>query len=353
MEELDYKQYTISTVESYPLKYRKHLRTLFINSGIAQEGSQLSLGSPPAIDISGIDLNQQLVLCITSSDDSLAIFEKWEFTKDYKYSVLLTTDDFDALFNCVETSTIPFSNSFAPLYGALTNPQILNCNNSIALLKFNCKFEAVHPQTAEELLIRYPVVVAFHKNEKIIEIRFDALKRFFMENSDAFYAHLVDDVCTYMHKIFGHQLKPLDLDFLITKAQHDNGEVRLIAQTMKMANGSYAQLEVGKNEDYILPFIGELKNLLLDYSMEFEKVPELKDAFDQFIFEKEATSDYPWIELLWENEIKTRSIHVKFTFNYYQKGYCLLQHYFNSALIGMERMNHVVRFISEATRNPQ
>ena len=56
-------------------------------------------------------------------------------------------------------------------------------------------------------------------------------------------------------------------------------------------------------------------------------------------------SDYPWIELLWEDEIKTRSIHAKFVFNYMGNNYCLIQHYYSSTLIGMERMNHVIKYI--------
>ena len=34
-------------------------------------------------------------------------------------------------------------------------------------------------------------------------------------------------------------------------------------------------------------------------------------------------SDYPWIELLWENEIKIRSNRVKFIFDYIGQDYTL------------------------------
>ena len=63
------------------------------------------------------------------------------------------------------------------------------------------------------------------------------------------------------------------------------------------------------------------------------------------MFEMEEMSDYPWIELLWENEIKTRSIRVKFVFNYMNNSYCLIQHYYSNVLIGMERMNYVIEYI--------
>ena len=63
------------------------------------------------------------------------------------------------------------------------------------------------------------------------------------------------------------------------------------------------------------------------------------------MFEIEEMSDYPWVELLWENEIKTRSNRVKFVFNYMNKSYCLIQYYYSNVLIGMERMNYVIEYI--------
>ena len=104
-------------------------------------------------------------------------------------------------------------------------------------------------------------------------------------------------------------------------------------------------MDVGNNQEYILPFIGELRSLLNDNQAELEKVPDFREALEQFMFEMEEMSDYPWIELLWENEIKTRSNRVKFVFNYMNKSYCLIQYYYSNVLIGMERMNYVIEYI--------
>ena len=366
MQQADYRGYTIQTIENYPVKYRRHLQSLLIGAGFLQKGSQESIFSPDAIDISELELNEQIIQCIDNeteeiSNGSLGVFEKWEYTKDYKYSVLFSAENYETLVNTVKERTAPYdtaSSDFSassPLFSKLESPQFFDENElKITLLKFNRKFEAIHPQTGNELFIRYPIVVAFHHNEQLIEIRFDALKRFFMDDSSNFYARLVEDVQAYLQDNYGENIAPFDLDYLISKLRNDDGDACLIAQSMRMANGSYAELKVEKNEELVLPFIGELKNFLIDYNSEFEKVPVLRDAFEQFIFEKEATSDYPWIELLWKHEMKTRSIHVKVTYNYCQKGYCLLQHYFNSALIGMERMNNVVRYISETAKgNPK
>lgn len=147
----------------------------------------------------------------------------------------------------------------------------------------------------------------------------------------------------YVRETWGHPIS-LNLDFMVNVCKRDEN-VKLIAQSMKLPNGGNAQLDVGNNQEYILPFIGELRSLLNDNQAELEKVPDFREALEQFMFEMEEMSDYPWIELLWENEIKTRSNRVKFVFNYMNKSYCLIQYYYSNVLIGMERMNYVIEYI--------
>lgn len=76
----------------------------------------------------------------------------------------------------------------------------------------------------------------------------------------------------------------------------------------------------------------------------------LADALNQFIFENDELSDYTWIEVMWPDEVKTRSIRVKFIFNYKDCHYTLIQHYYNNILIGRERMDcvteHIVKYRS-------
>ena len=184
MENKDYQKYTISTIEGYPQKFRKHLRALFIEKGIAQTDDQMEIGKPSAVSIDGLDLNEQLKKCIYENANSAGVFEEWEFVKDYKYSVLFETENFTALLNSTSTNSQVFDGKECPLFNKLSHPVYKDIDESISLLKFNLKFEAVHPQTTEELFIRYPVVVVFHKTYQIIEIRFDSLKHIFMETPE-------------------------------------------------------------------------------------------------------------------------------------------------------------------------
>ena len=134
----------------------------------------------------------------------------------------------------------------------------------------------------------------------------------------------------------------------ITKNE-SNENIKLLSQYMFLKDGGKAQLAVGNNEEYVLPIIGELKNIINELKEELDKNVKIKDALEQFIYEKEETTDYPWIEVLFLDEegIKTRNNHVKFTFNYMNRKYCLITYYYNDTLIEMERMNNVTRFIGE------
>ena len=345
----NYLLYLEKTVETTSDKTKKHLIKNFLEKGIATKNDdisgQLTLEGI-GIDISGKNLTEQLLSCIRQSEKARLFYENWEFVKDYKYSVLYTCDDFGKLLQAVS--------SISPLDNVCENEYIFDTFASpvayhtaeFSFLKFNLKFATIHPLSQEEFLLKYPFLVVFHKNDGLIEFRFDVIKRLFVsgQRETTIYADLISAMKEYLETSFHCSLVALNLDFMVNVSKHDS-EVKLIAQYMRLPSGGNAQLEVGNNQEYVLPFIGELKSLLVDHKADLEKVPSIRESLEQFMFEMEEMSDYPWIELLWENEIKTRSIHVKFIFNYMKNDYCLIQHYYSNFLIGMERMNHVVKYI--------
>lgn len=61
-------------------------------------------------------------------------------------------------------------------------------------MKFNRVFDAIAPNTDEEVRIRYPIIATFHKNAKLIEIRFDTLRTVFIEGPDDFYIELIASI---------------------------------------------------------------------------------------------------------------------------------------------------------------
>lgn len=350
MTEDNYLIYIEKTVAAYSVKVKKHLINIFLKEGIAVKNQKMSgqytLEGTQVIDISEKELTEQIVSCIHCSKRTRILFEEWEFVKDYKYSAIFTSPDFDSLLNGV-LDIKPLEDTCEHEYAHVNfKKPVAYHTDKYSFLKFIMMVSAIHPSTQEELLLKYPFLVVLHKEDKIIEFRFDVLKHafFYDNNEDTVYADFINRILNYLQSEYNCSIDALDMDFIVNSCKNEE-EVKLIAQSMRLSNGGSAQLDVGKSQEYVLPFIGELRALMAENKSELEKVPSVRSALEQFLFEKEEMSDYPWIELLWENEIKTRRIQVKLIFNYVNKPYCLIQHYYNSALNGMERMNYVTKYI--------
>lgn len=350
---LKYIKYTLST---YNKANKKELLKKYKNENLVKKKEvQPTLFDDGMVDIDYANLEDTLFQCVEKNDIALELYEKFQFNKSYKYSVLFKSTNFEETFEMLKK--IPeykFNCDTVKLYDDLTNPEKLELDDMI-LIRFNKKYEAVHPQTTEELLLHYPVVVVLHKDVQIVEFRFDAIKRLFVEGTrdQTVYVKLIEDLISYFSQNGLGELEPIDLEFMVDVTKKDDDEnIKLLSQYMFLKNGGKAQLTVGNNEEYVLPIIGELKNIINELEDELSKNIKIKDALEQFIYEKEETTDYPWIEVLFLDSegIKTRNNHVKFTFNYMNKKYSLITYYYNDTLVEMERMNNVTRFIGKSVK---
>ena len=347
---INYIKYTLTT---YNKDNKKALLKLFEEKNIAKKkDSQTTLFDNEMVPIDYSKIDESVLECIEKNDKSIEEYDVFQFTRSYKYSVICSIENFENLMEKVELlPTYKYNVDEINLYDEVKSPVKYNLDN-YTMVVFNKKYEAIHPQTGDELLLHYPVLLVFHKDLELVEIRFDSVKRLFTggERDQTIYIKLIEDVLAFFLENYNAELKPLDLEFMIEMSKKDeNEDIKLISQYMNLSTGGKAQLTVGNNEEYVLPIIGELKNIINDLKEELDKNLKIKDALEQFIYEKEETTDYPWIEVLFMNKegIKTRNNHVKFIFNYMGKPYSLITYYYNDALIGMERMNDVTRFIGE------
>ena len=356
----NYITYLLGTVSDYPQKYNKYLLKLFTDERLVQKDSQLTLDAldeEQLFDISDMALNDAVKTTLSNKSKAITLFEKWEFVKDYKYSVLFEAKDFEQALKIIEAYKL---NQYGECdYNELqftgelfTQPYLYRLHDKI-ILKYNKTFSAYDPITENEILLKYPFIVVFHEMFSLVEFRFDGLRKIFLSerNEQTVHPNQIKEIRDKLLNM-GIELTELDLSFM-KNLSDSSSHVKVLAEYRKLPNGGNAQLEVGNNEDYVLPIIGDLKDLIRKYESELHKVPLLKDALSQFIFENDELADYTWIEVIWPNEIKTRSIRVKFIFNYKGKEYTLLQHYYNNVLIGMERMNYVTKYINENKKNPQ
>lgn len=353
MKKESYINYIIYTLSTYNKVNKKTILNMFKDENIAKKkDSQTTLFDSEYVEIDYDDLDNTLANCVTQNEKAVELYEKYQFTKSYRYSVLFKCDNPEKIKE--EINNIPlyeFNANDIRLFDEFKTPKKIETEQEIILL-FDRKFEAIHPQTSDELLLHYPVLVVFHKNNQIVEFRFDTIKRLFVEGerNQSIYSEIIDQLLNYIEKEYGVKLNAIDLSFMKNIADDESIEdIKLVSQYMNMKNGSKAELNVGDNEEYVLPIIGELKNIMNDLKEELDKNVKIKDALEQFIYEKEETTDYPWIEVVFLNEerIKTRNNHVKFVFNYMNKKYTLISYYYNDTLIGMERMDNVTNFIGE------
>ncbi len=347
---VNYIKYTLST---YNKANKRELIKLYKDANLVKEKNAYpTIFDDDLVDIDYTNMDNTIIDCIKKHDEAIEIYEKYQFTKAYKYAVLFKCSDFEKLLLKIdEIAEYEYNNTNVKLFDELQQPTKIIYNNDSILL-FNKKFEAVHPQTGEELLLHYPLLAIVHKESKLVEFRFDTIKRLFTDGDrdQNIYVKLIDELINYFKTTFDSDLLAINLDFMIEITKEEsNKNIKLLSQYMFLKDGGKAQLTVGNNEEYVLPIIGELKNIINELREELDKNVKIKDALEQFVYEKEETTDYPWIEVLFLDEegIKTRNNHVKFTFNYMNRNYCLITYYYNDTLIEMERMNNVTRFIGK------
>lgn len=345
---LNYIKYTLSTYNKVSKK--ELLKKYKAENLVKKKDTQLTLFDNGLVDIDYSNLEDTLFQCVEKNDIALEIYERFQFMKSYKYAVLFKSTDFSKFIEISkDIREFQFKDTDIKLFDDISSPEKIEIEDLI-IIRFNKKYEAVHPQTSEELLLHYPVIVVLHKDVQIVEFRFDAIKRLFIEGTrdQSVYTKLIDDIIEYFCRKYSLTLEALNLEFMIDITNNDQiDNIKLLSQYMFLKNGGKAQLTVGNNEEYVLPIIGELKNIINELKDDLSQNIKIKDALEQFIYEKEETTDYPWIEVLFLDSegIKTRNNHVKFTFNYMNKKYSLITYYYNDTLVEMERMNDVTRFV--------
>lgn len=353
METNTYVDYIKGTVDAYPIKLKKHLIHIFIENEVVikdkRKVMQISLDGVGLKNVADFSLNDQVLECLDGNKNAIKLFENWEFVKDYKYSIMLETDDFDMLINKVEAIKQMNEQDMCFKYeGTFINPVFFD-DKEYKYLKFNLLYSSYDIDEHKELLLKYPFLVVFNMRYQFIEFRFDTIKSMYLNNrhDNYIYRNFINNMIRYFDESLGIKLYPMDLSFFRGITKEERTDLKLVAQSMRLRSGGQAQLEVGNNEEYLLPFIDELKSLMHDFGDELNNLPDFKRALNDYISEMIEMSDYPWIELVWVNDITTKNNRVKFTFNYMGENYTLMQHMYSQALLGMERMNHVTEYIIE------
>jgi hypothetical protein len=357
MDLSQYKDYVIQTSsEVYPKYIQDFILRQLKSLNIVVDNSSPSVLND-ALDISSFAEEEKLTRSLQARDQAIKYIEQWEFQKPYKYAAVFAYDDFDTNIigkSVQEGEIIQFSNS-TELYDELSvdqeniqgeavlgRPTTLETDSQV-FLKFNIRYQAVRPSTGQTTKLKYPLLVVIYKDIKVVEVRLDRIP-YYYRDSDLFYKNKINLVLRWLKDNLNITCSNIDwwpaIDYILENKQD---EVAIHSQLMSLRTGGKATLEVGHNNNYILPLIGELKELIKEHEYEFNQCPKIKELLENFILDTEQTSDLPWISLCWKNPVKAKKIVVKFHHNYFGEDYTVLQYL--GILREMERMSYVTRYL--------
>jgi hypothetical protein len=358
MSEQDYQKYLIETIEeTYPKYYQNKLLKKLENKGIISFSKDL-LTTDEMVDLSTVEEKDYLKTTILNNENAIKVIEESEFTNQYNYSVLYHFDEFpqnvlDQLTDRDEVKDInKESHDHDQLFSEASDEIIPTkfVSENVIILKFSRLLTGYLAISGpNKRTIKYPILAILFKDLNVLELRFGKVKGYLKNNDEFFYRKQIDLVTEWIEQKLQCELTAINLtpvvDFI---SKQDQDEVNVSAQAMNLATGGKAVLDTGVNDDFVLPLLGELKELIKANEILFNGNKEIKDLIENFILELENTSDLPWISLTWRNEAKTKATKVKFNFNYMNQEYSLLQYYGNKT--EMERMNNVTRYLIENKR---
>lgn len=370
LELQEYRAVLVETIsETYP-KYlqEKVVKKLEANNIISTSNDLLSEAAI-SLDVSNQPFFDQIRNAVEQNpDDTIRVIEELEYEYSYKYAVLFNhnSDNIEAkltelvegnLVNNLTSEDFTFDYCSDNSESPRVIPTYKMINEEIDCLKFSKKVIGFLPVSGDnQRVVKYPIVVLLYKTEKVLEIRFDKIKGFLKNGDEFFYIKQIQWVSAWLQSKLDLELVAMNLapiiEYTIPKENNDEtSEVVVTAQAMNLASGSKAVLDTGVNDQFVLPLLGELKNLIRDNEELFntnDETKEIKSKLTTFIFETEESSHLPWISLTWKNETKSKAVKVKFSFNYLGQEYSLLQYYGNNA--EMERMNNVTKYLIENQR---
>lgn len=301
---------------------------------------------------------KNIIVNTTTNRDFIDFYEELEFIKLYKYSVPFfyqLKDESQRIEEVLEKNGFEFfkPEEYQPKYILDTTlkeamPLVWD-NDDILFIKFVLQKSYAQIENFERIDYRYPIIIFIDKKNKFLEIRYDALRYRELFDSEI-YSKMVNDCLIWLHEKLNLEIyicTHKDTIKIINDKQ--NADVKMYKQMMEMKSGASAELTASENTDYVLPFIGEIKELIDENEDLFNDAEEVKQLLLQYLNEKEATASYPYIYVKWVKPVETQSYIVKITFDYFGGKYTLLQHITgNCKDLGMGRMNDAIKYLCES-----
>lgn len=337
-----------------PKYVRKDIIKAMSEKGLVKGVYQRKEESPDSVDLSGIEEEKRIHIAIQQKKETVSFMEDYEYEKSYKHAALFeyqafSQEKFDELhkkgliFKYQENTECNNCTNFDISY------PIVKINDDQIFIKFNLIYNGYNPDKSGMDTVKYPILAVVFLDLNILEVRFDRLSPIFRGTRNP-YSNNIKLVLQWMEDNLGLEIAAVDL-FNAIKSLPDDDEAKEVVTggvQYSLKSGSKATLDVGSNENYVLPILGELEQLINEYEEEFNDAPKVKQIIEAFIDDIKTTSDRPWMSLCWPKTTKKDTINVKFTFFYEGEEYCLLQYKDKQQSAG--RMDYVTRYLIDYQR---
>ncbi len=305
------------------------------------------------------DHNERINTCIDKNNLTIKLFDLLEIRKGYKYSILYKYHNinFEDLKNKISSEAINIDSEYYNDY----EKQNINANNiqyyedeDHFFIKCHKIIYEIDKKNISKKYLRYPILFVFHKNINLFEVRFDRLA---YDADYSFYFNTMNARLLQLKGIFNFEYEYFDIETTIREIVENYREyVKEIIWSFETAKSKGLTLRVG--EDGIMPFIGELEPLIKALRNKYNNdnnVEECLKQIEEYIeqtkrFANEKFRILSWLKLKGSGENLEKSIDSKIIFNYYKKGFALLNIYDNE-INDMERIDYVIRFIGEVAKD--
>ncbi len=307
------------------------------------------------------DSNDEVIKTTIDDDNFFNFYENWDFEKFYKYSVPLTFEinwDSDITFDeyvstlVSDKRVISFSeNEKFDIPDKITD-DLKSCipyykkEGNYALFKFLIKENML---TADDKLvdIRYPIIISINIEKGFLEIRFDGGK-FEYKNQSEYINPKIRFCIKWIKEILCLKVYNINTNRTIDTIKNDTSKKAVVhKQMMEMKSGGSAELTASEDKEYMLPFIGDFRQLIKDNESLFDESPEIKNLIEIFLNDYEETSDYPYVHVRWLNEKKSYAFTVKIVFKYYDMRYIQMHNMQSATRVTKERMEYAIEYLFE------
>ena len=359
MDEQKFQAFYRHTMMGYSKSFQRYVVNLMEKMGYITFSNQVTMGENSNILVYENKKDVSAVIADTTKRVELAgFYEYLEFVKLYKYSVPffyeLQSDagSVESLLDSLGIASFS-AKEFKPTLRIAADfddavPFYYVQDRSV-LIKFVLQKSYWNFETMEIVDYRFPVVVFMDQERKILEIRYDATK-YDPKSAANSYEVLVKACAEWLKERMKLKLFRCDHQNIIDIINDEQNEcVKIYKQMMEMNSGGSAELTASESTDYVLPFVGELRELIEENKEIFDQSEEVKELLLRYLGDKAATASYPYIYIKWLKAVDSDSFTVKVTFDYFSGNSTVLQHITGECKdLGMERMNDAIKYLCDS-----